>query len=49
MAVLLLAVGSAPKFVSAPVAVLVPVPPLIIETTPVTLAALPVMFPEGVA
>ena len=49
VAVLLLAVASAPSVIKAPVAVDVPVPPFTIETTPVTLAAFPVMFPEGVA
>ena len=46
---LLLLLASAPSAVKAPVAVDVPVPPFIIDTTPVTFAALPVMFPEGVA
>ena len=45
---LLFAVGSAPKFTNAPVAVELPVPPFATETTPVTLPALPVMLPEGV-
>ena len=49
VAVLLLAVASAPSVIKAPVAVDVPVPPFTIDTTPVTFAALPVMFPEGVA
>ena len=49
VAVLLLVLASAPKVIKAPVAVVVPVPPFIIETTPVTFAAFPVMFPEGVA
>ena len=49
VAVLLLTVGSAPRVVKAPVAVVVPVPPFTIDTTPVTFAAFPVMFPEGVA
>ena len=49
VAVLLLSLDSAPKLNKAPVAVDVPVPPFTIDTTPVTFAALPVMFPEGVA
>ena len=46
---LLLSLGSAPKVTSAPAAVEVPVPPFAIETIPVTFAALPVIFPDGVA
>ena len=49
VAVLLLLLASAPNVLNAPVAVDVPVPPFTIDTTPVTFAALPVIFPEGVA
>ena len=42
-------VGSAPNEVKAPTAVVVPVPPLTIDTIPVTFAALPVIVPDGVA
>ena len=49
MSLLLFELASAPKVTSAPAAVEVPVPPFAMDTIPVTFAALPVIFPDGVA
>jgi hypothetical protein len=49
ISLLLLSLGSAPKATKAPAAVDVPVPPFAMDTIPVTFAALPVIFPDGVA